>query len=133
MVQLISKFTENIQISSLFILSVYDSMLVTKVVVMIYSILCLFTPRPPEPISFTIETIAVIISSLAYGIILMYLWSRPPMQQTLVQPLTMVIIMATATLGLKEYLISMLGNCFPALFQVINKPSPNFAWTFSFV
>ena len=41
------------------------------------------------------------------------------MQQTVVQPLTMVIVIAMVFGGNKEYLIAILGNCFPQHLQVI--------------
>ena len=91
----------------------------TKVLIFFYTVLCLITPRPPDTFSFIIESIATVASNFAYGFILMYLWSRPAMQQTLVQPLTMVIVVAMATLGNKEYLIAIMGNCFPQQLQVI--------------
>ena len=41
------------------------------------------------------------------------------MQQTLVQPLTMVIVIVMAIGGLKEYSIAIMGNCFPRQLQVL--------------
>mgnify|MGYP001199548383 CR=1 FL=1 len=90
-----------------------------KVIICLYSIMCLITPKPPDTFSFIIETIATIVANLTDGFILMYLWSRPLMQQTLVQPLTMVIVIAMAVGGLKEYLIAIMGNCFPRQLQVL--------------
>ena len=90
----------------------------TKVLIFLYTVLCLITPRPPDMVSFIMETIATLAANFAYGFVLMYLWSRPAMQQTVVQPLTMVIVIAMAVLGNKEYLIAVMGNCFPKQLQV---------------
>ena len=100
------------------IFSFLNEMHVTKVLIFLYTALCLITPRPPDLVSFIMETIATIAANFAYGFALMYLWSRPAMQQTVVQPLTMVIVIAMAVLGNKEYMISILGNCFPQHLQV---------------
>ena len=91
---------------------------VTRVLIFLYTVLCLIMPQPPDLVSFIMETIATIAANFAHGFALMYLWSRPAMQQTVVQPFTMIIVIAMAVLGNKEYLIAIMGNCFPQHLQV---------------
>ena len=61
--------------------------------------------------------IGFVCSVSANSIILKYLWSRPPMQQTLAQPLCMVQVTVFMSITCKETLIVLLGNCFPDFFQ----------------
>ena len=56
-------------------------------------------------------------SLIAHAIITAYLVSRPPMQLTVTQPFSLVIIIAMVSYNLKEYSISLMGNCLPAQFQ----------------
>ena len=93
-------------------------MQIAQVLFFIYTVFCLTTPSPPDLFSFAMESIATIASNVAYTFILMYLWSRPAVVQTVVQPLTMVIVISMAILGNKEYLIAVMGNCFPQHLQV---------------
>ena len=88
-----------------------------KHALVLYSLLTIVAPQPPSMYTFILDNIATIVSMWAHGLIMMYLWTRPPMQQTVPQHFSMVIIIAMACFNLKEYAISLMGNCFRTEFQ----------------
>ena len=77
---------------------VLDKMHVTRVLIFLYTVLRLITPRQLDLVSFIMETIATIAANFAHGL--------------------MIIVIAMAVLGNKEYLIAIMGNCFPQHLQV---------------
>ena len=88
-----------------------------KVTLALYTLIICVVPAPPSIYTFILSTLGLIFSLFSLTMIFQYLWSRPPMQQTVAQPLTMVIVVSMATLTLKEYVIAVLGNIFPSLLQ----------------
>ena len=88
---------------------------------MILSYMVLVSLVPPAPNLYTaaISVVGLAVSTLSVVLILMYLWTRPPLQQTMVQP----VLILTGITGIfnmwKETIICLLGNCAPAFFQYI--------------
>ena len=88
-----------------------------KIALVSYIIIVCIVPPAPNIYTFIMSMIGFMCSVSANGIILKYLWSRPPMQQTLAQPLCMVQVTIIISITCKETLIVLLGNCFPNFFQ----------------
>ena len=82
-----------------------------------YSLFFVVTPKPPSVYTFIVDTAGTINSMVAHGIIIAYLHSRPPMQKTVIQPFSMLIIIAMVGYNVKEYTISLIGNCFHTALQ----------------
>ena len=76
-------------------------------------------PQAPNLYTAAVSAIGMVVSTLSVVLILMYLWTRPPIQQTMVQPVLMVTGIISIFNMWKETLICLLGNCAPAFFQYI--------------
>ena len=97
----------------------------------LYTLSVCLVPAPPSIYTAIISTLGFIVSLFALSLIFKYLLSRPPMQQTVAQPLMMVIVVHMAVLTSKEYMTAVLGNCFPSLLQTLFDDHP--LWTCGFL
>ena len=90
-----------------------------KLVLFVYTLLVSLVPPAPNPYTFIVSVMGLAVSTLAEVMMLMYLWTRPPIQQTMVQPvLTIAGITYIASIW-KDTMIGFLGNCAPTYFQYI--------------
>ena len=83
----------------------------------IYALLVSLVPPAPNLYTFVVSMLGLAVSTMAGVIILMYLCSRPPIQQTLVQPVMMLLIIDCEIIIWKDTIINFLGNCTPNFFQ----------------
>ena len=90
-----------------------------KLLIFVYALLVSLVPPAPNLYTFGVSMLGLAVSNLAAVLILMYLWSRPPIQQTLVQPVMILLVIDLETITWKETIISFLGNCTPIHFQSI--------------
>ena len=102
-----------------FILSRHMEKFKEKLVISVYALLVSLVPPAPNLYTFVVSMLGLAVSNLAGVLILMYLWSRPPIQQTLVQPVMMLLIINFETIAWKDTIINFLGNCTPSFFQSI--------------
>ena len=96
-----------------------------KMVIFVYALLVSLVPPAPNLYTFMVSMLGLAVSILAAVMILMYLWSRPPIQQTLVQPVMMLLIIILETITWKDTVINFLGNCTPSFFQSIFDKYPH--------
>ena len=95
-----------------------------KLVIFLYALLVSLVPPAPNLYTAAVSAVGLSTSTLAASIILMYLWTRPPIQQTLVQPV-LILTGITCVVNIWKYtLIGFLGNCAPVFFQYIFEKYP---------
>ena len=100
---------------------------VIKLSLFLYTLSVCLVPAPPSIYTAILSTLGLMVFLFSLSLIFKYLWSRPPMQQTVAQPLMMVIVVHMAVLTLKEYMTAVLGNCFPSFLQTLFDDYP--LWT----
>ena len=101
-----------------------------KDVLTIYCLVFMLTPKPPNTYTFIIDTIGTFNSVVAHSIILKYLWKSMNTHLTVTQPFSMVIITTLLFYTVKEYMVSLLGNCFNSLLQALVDFNPLLACGF---
>ena len=84
-----------------------------------YMLMVGLVPQAPNLYTAAVSAIGMVVSTLSVVLILMYLWTRPPIQQTMVQPVLTLTAVGSIFNMWKETLICLLGNCAPAFFQYI--------------
>ena len=84
-----------------------------KVVLLLYTLVICFIPTTPSYYTIIITTIGTLTSVTTLGMVWFYLSSRPPLQQTMVQPLTKILIFTMTGIMLKIYIQAFLFNLFP--------------------
>ena len=82
-------------------------------------ILASFVPPAPSLYTAAISAVGLAVSTLSVVLLMMYQWTRPPLQQTMVQPVLTLTAVGSIFNMWKETLICLLGNCAPAFFQYI--------------
>ena len=90
-----------------------------KLVIFFYALLVSLVPPAPNLYTATVSALGLFTSTLAAIIMLMYLWTRPPIQQTLVQPVLILTGITCVANVWKSTIIGFLGNCAPVFFQYI--------------
>ena len=86
-----------------------------KMVIFVYALLVSLVPPAPNLYTFMVSMLGLAVSILAAVMILMYLWSRPPIQQTLVQPIMMLLIIILETITWKDTVMSEIYGHFTRL------------------
>ena len=83
-----------------------------KACLIIYSLIIVCIPPPPNPYSLFINTIGTVVAYCATLINLLYFRSLPSMQFTCAQPLIMAFIVTVSLLSIREFVFFVIRNNF---------------------